>query len=57
MAPLRHYFQGKSEMEWALEGEGGIKEDWLLLSDEHSTACLPYDGEEPGEERRDVLRQ
>ena len=57
MALLRHYFQGKSEMEWSLEGEGGIKEDWLLLLDEHSTACLPYDGDEPGEERREVLRR
>ena len=38
-------------MEWSLEGEGGIKEDLLLFLDEHVTACLPDDGDEPREKR------
>ena len=57
MALLRHYFQGKSEMEWSLEGEGAIKEDLLLFLDEHIIACLPDDDDEPGEKRREVLRR
>ena len=57
MALLRHYFQGKSEMEWSLEGEGGIKEDLLLFLDEHIIACLLDDDDEPGEKRREVLRR
>ena len=44
-------------MEWSLEGEGGIKEDLLLFLDEHIIACLPDDDDEPGENRREVLRR
>lgn len=46
-------------MKWSglWRGEGGIKEDLLLFLDEHITACLPDDGDEPREKRKEVLRR